>query len=181
MDNSSPSMLKPTLIGGAVFGLIGGIPFLDIINACCCALVIGSGFLAAYLYSGECKKRGLEFRAGGGAKVGFLAGIFYWIVNSIVQGIVSIFGGKPDFDEILDQMESGGAPPEFVDTMEQAFGVLDGPAGVVIMLGVGLVIALVFATIGGLIGGAVFKSEGQPPVAPGSSEPPPPPPIEPTA
>jgi hypothetical protein len=167
-------MLKPTLIGGAVFGLLGGLPLISAINVCCCALIMGAGFLAAYLYSGECKKTGAEFRAGGGAKLGFVAGIFYWIVNSIVQGVASIVGGQPDFDEILDQAESQGAPPEVLDKMEQIFDVLGGPMGVMVLLGVGLVLALVFSTIGGLIGAAVFKVEAPPASPSGSSAPPPP-------
>jgi len=179
MDNRAPSMLKPTLIGGAVFGLLGALPLISAINVCCCALILGCGFLAAYLYSGECKKLGAEFRAGGGAKVGFVAGIFYWIVNSIVQGIASIAGGQPDFDEILDQAEAQGAPPEFLDTMERALEVLDSPTGVVIMVAVGLVLALIFSTLGGLIGGAVFKVAAPPPASPGVGVPPPPPPVEP--
>ena len=60
-----PSMLKPTLIGGGVAGLLGGLPLIGAINACCCALIIGGGFLAAFLYSKECQGVGAEFRAGG--------------------------------------------------------------------------------------------------------------------
>lgn len=174
MDNSSPSMLKATLIGGAVFGLIGAIPCISAINLFCCALVIAGGFLAAYLYSGECKRYGAEFRAGNGAKIGLVAGIFYWIVNSIVQGLLRIVMGEPDLEEVLDQLESADVPPEILDMAEQAIEVMGGASGVIIGLGVSLILALVFSTIGGLIGGAVFKVAAPPSAPPTSSEPPPP-------
>jgi hypothetical protein len=157
-----PSILKPTLIGGAVFGLLGGLPIISALNVCCCALVMGGGFLAAYLHSNDCKSLGAEFRAGGGAKVGLVAGVFYWLVSSIIQGLAKLVLPGPDFDEILDQAESSGAPPELLDAMEQVFEVLGGAGGVVLMLGASLVLALVFSTIGGLIGGAVFKVAAAP-------------------
>lgn len=176
MDNSPPSMLKATLIGGAVFGLIGAIPCINLINVFCCALVIAGGFLAAYLYSGECKRHGVEFRAGGGAKVGLVAGIFYWIVNSIVGGLLRIVTGAPDPDEILDQLESADLPPEALDMAEQAIELMSGATGVIISVAVMLFFSLVFSTIGGLIGGGVFKVEAPPPAPPTASAPPPPPP-----
>jgi hypothetical protein len=169
-----PSILKPTLIGGAVFGVLGGLPFISALNMCCCLLVMGGGFLAAYLYSKDCKSMGAEFRAGGGAKVGVVAGVFYWLVSSIVQGLSKLVFPGPDFDQILDQMESSGAPPEVVETMEPIFETLGGAGGIVIMLGAGLVLALAFSTIGGLIGGAVFKVEAPPAAPPDAGAPPPP-------
>jgi len=167
-------MLKATLIGGAVFGLIGAIPCISAINLFCCALVIAGGFLAAYLFAGECKRYGTEFRAGGGAKVGLVAGIFYWIVNSIVQGLLRIVVGEPDLEEVLDQLESADVPPEVLDLAEQAIELMGGAMGVVIGLSVSLILSLVFSTIGGLIGGAVFKVAAPPQAPPTSSEPPPP-------
>jgi hypothetical protein len=179
MDNSPPSILKSSLIGGAAFGLAGALPFIGALNCACCSLVMGGGFLAAYLYSNECKSLGVAFRAGGGAKLGVVAGIFYWLVSSITQGVIKIVFAGPSMEEIgeqvLDQMESGDAPPEAIDFVVQLFDTLSGPGGLAIVLAVSLVIALVFSTIGGLIGGAVFKVEPQPPATPDASAPPPPP------
>ena len=174
-----PSLLKPTLIGGAVFGLLGALPCVGALNLFCCCLVMGGGFLAAYLHSSDCKKLGLEFRAGEGAKLGLVAGIFYWLVSSVISGLMQIIF-PTDFDEILEQMEQGGMPPEALDAVEQALDVLGGPMGVVIMLCVTLVMGLIFSTIGGLIGGAVFKVAAAPPSPPSSGAvPPPPPPVTP--
>ena len=66
MDNRAPSMLKATLIGGLTAGVVSGLPFVSALNACCCALVIGGGFLAAFIYSRDCQRAGVAFRPGSG-------------------------------------------------------------------------------------------------------------------
>jgi len=171
-----PSMLKPTLIGGAVFGFLGAVPFVGAINCACCALIIGAGFLAAYIYSVDCKKVGLEFGAVAGAKIGAVAGLIYTIVNAIVSGIFTILwraiAGGQDWEQILDQLESADAPPEMIDMAEQGIEIMSGPMGPVIGFFVVLVLALIFSTIGGVIGGAVFKVQAAPPAPPTSSAPP---------
>jgi uncharacterized protein involved in cysteine biosynthesis len=149
-------MLKSTLIGGALFGFIGAIPLLNMINCACCALVVAGGFLASYLYSRECRGQGVEFRAGGGALVGLVAGLFYAIMNSIIGGIVSKLM-PTDVDQLVEMLEQFDVPPESIDI---AVKMLEGSGtfmGMLIGFFVVLLIAAVFSTIGGLIGGAVFK------------------------
>jgi hypothetical protein len=163
MDNSSPSMLKATLISGSVFGLLGGIPY---VNCACCAWMMGAGVLAAYLYSNTCKAAGVEFRPGNGAVVGLVSGLFYAIASTIVNSLAQTVSEPPDIDEIVEQMESGGAPPEFVDMMISFLDLMMGPMGILIGFFIALLLAAVLSTIGGLIGGSVFKVEAQPPASP---------------
>ena len=49
MTDSSPSMLKSTLIGGLSLGILAAMPVIGVLNCACCALVIAGGFLAAFL------------------------------------------------------------------------------------------------------------------------------------
>ena len=53
--HNAPSVWKPAAIGGLAFGVLGGMPVVQYLNCLCCVLVIGAGFLAAYLYSRECQ------------------------------------------------------------------------------------------------------------------------------
>ncbi len=180
MDRQAPSMLKSTLIGGATAGFVAGLPVLGALNACCCALVVAAGFFASFLYSNECKRAGAEFRPGTGAVVGLIAGLFYALSATIVGGIVfMIRGGGASIEESIEQAESMGAelPPEaepFIDFMTNA-----SPALLMVLFFIiWLLIAAIFSTIGGLIGGSVFKVEPAPPASPGAgtAAPPPPPP-----
>jgi hypothetical protein len=166
MDNSSPSMLKATLIGGATAGFVGAIPFVNWLNCACCALVVAGGFFAAYLYSNECKSQGSEFTSGSGAIVGLVAGMFYALTNVIVGGIISSLMGQ-SVEKFIDQIEAQGQelPPEAEPVIDF---LLNTSSFVLIVMWffVILLIAAIFSTIGGLIGGAVFKVQAPPPAPP---------------
>jgi len=185
MQGQTPSMFKPALISGVAFGVAGAIPLVNLINCACCALIIGCGFLAAYLQSQQCKSAGVIFNAGAGALVGLVSGLVYGVVNSIISSILQMALGLGDWKAMLEQMEQFGSMDPQV--MEQITQFMDSTGPVVIML-IGLFFSLlfgaIFATIGGLIGGSVFKVAG--PQAPAGTEPPPatgdapPPPVAPT-
>ena len=169
-----PSIVKAALIGGATFGLLGSLPIIGALNCFCCALVLGGGFVAAYLHANDCKKLGLAFGAREGATVGLVAGVFYAIVNAIITGLFAIVVGRPDPEKMLEAMERYGVPPEMLDSMEQALELMTSPVGVLIQFAVVLFAGLVFSTVGGLIGGSVFKSEAAPPASPSGNAPTPP-------
>ena len=180
MDNRAPSMLKSTLIGGALFGFLGGLPLVGALNCLCCSLVVAGGFLAAYLYSKECRDSGFGFRPGNGAVVGLVAGLFYSIVSSIVSAIARLITGTDTqqvVDQVVEGMEQSGAPPETIDTVVRVVELLTGSTGFIFLFFILLIVAAVFSTIGGLIGGAAFKV-APPPPAPPAQQPTPPPPSD---
>ena len=175
MDNRAPSMLKSTLIGGALFsGFVSGLPVVGALNCACCALVVGGGFLAAYLYSKECSGAGVAFKPGNGALIGLVAGLFYAIVASIVSGIVRLIM-PTDPDQIIDMLEQAGVPSESIDIAAKWIESSTGIMGLIFGFFIALLLAAIFSTIGGLIGGAAFKVEPPPPVPPAQQPTPPPP------
>jgi len=167
--DQKPSMLKPTLIGGAVFGALSGIPIVGALNCLCCALVVGSGFLAAFLYSKECAGMGVGFRAGNGAVVGLVAGLFHAVFFAVVSGLFGLLQSRADqvaqIEELLGRMEEQGADPQALEFAENIAEMFLGAMGIVFLFLFMLLLGAVFATIGGLIGGAVFKIEPSPPAA----------------
>lgn len=167
MDSRAPSMLKATLIGGAVFGVIAGLPYIGAINCACCALVVAGGFLAAFLYSKECSGAGVEFKPGNGALVGLVAGLFYALAASVVGGMINLV--KPtDPEQIVEMIEQMGLPPENIDAAIKIAEMFSGVTGIVFLFLFWLLAAAFFSTIGGLIGGAVFKVA--PPPAPPAAQ-----------
>jgi hypothetical protein len=178
MDNA-PSMLKSAAIGGSVLGLAAGLPLVGMINCACCALVIGAGFLAAFLYSRECNAAGAEFRPGNGAVVGLVAAPFYAAVSTLLKAIFSPFSPE-QFDEAIAQLEDSGLDPEAIDMAARIMENFSGGLGILFGLFLTLIIAAVFSTVGGLIGGAVFRVEPSPPPS-GMTPPPSPPPAPPVA
>lgn len=184
MNDQAPEMLKPTLIAGLVFGVAANIPVVNILNVCtCCGFIWGCGFVASYLYSRRCKEVGAEFRAGAGALVGLIAGAFYAVISSVVGGLLQLILPQPAMEEIIEQMESmGGMPPEMMDMIYEVGAFMEETGTfmlLVIVFFMTVLISAVFSTLGGLIGGAIFKVEAQPPASPGAAGGPTPPPSNP--
>jgi hypothetical protein len=164
MQNNQPPILMPTLIAGAGGGVIASIPFIGGILLCaCCAPMIGAGFVAAYLYSRSCKEAGVEFRAGRGAMIGLVSGMFYAITSSLGSVVVRMIMPQADMNDVMRQLEDNpDMPPEALEMAQNVIEFMQGDNLVFLFL-VGLVfsaiLASIFATIGGAIGGAVFKVE----------------------
>ncbi len=183
MDERSPDLLRPTLTAGVLFGAVGAIPFLNLINCACCILVVGCGFVAARLYGGQCRRDGVAFQPGTGAMVGLIAGAFYAMTETLLETAIQLTIGNPAARAMLSVLDSlPGLTSENRDSLEQMMRQsADATPSVgtfVVSFFVMVLIAAVFSTIGGLIGGTVFRYSPPPPTAPGVPDeyvPPPPP------
>ena len=180
MQAQAPSMIRPALISGVAFGIAGAIPFVNMLNCACCALIIGCGFVAAYLQAQQCKTVGVAFQPNHGAQVGLLSGLIYGVVTTVVSSLFNLAFGLGDWQDIVQQMdEIGTLDPEVMDQIAR-FMESTGPSVMVLFgLFISLLFGAIFATIGGLIGGSVFKIEAsdEPPFM--GSDAPPPPPVQP--
>lgn len=177
--NQAPSMLKPALISGVAFGIAGSIPIINWINCACCALIIGAGVFAAFLYSKECRTAGVAFGPGNGATVGLIAGLIYGVVSGFVGGAINAAFGMGDWRQAIEQIQASGAEIDPA-TLEQISNFMESSGGAMMFL-IGLFFALlfgaIFGVIGGLIGGSVFKVEPPQPGTYTQTPPPPPAPV----
>ncbi len=174
MSNGSPDKLKPALIGGVAAGLASSIPPISCLNCLCCALYIGGGFLAAYLYLKEAPPTA-EAPLGDGAIVGALAGVVTAVIGGAVGIVIALaFGFGPE--QMVEMIEGFGAelPPEARDAMLQSGGATIG-AQLLNALIAG-VFAVIFSTLGGVLGAALRHKKAAPPAPP--TAPPPPPTFE---
>jgi len=133
------------------------------LNCLCCSLIVGAGFLAAFLYSRSCAAAGVAFRAGTGAMVGLLAGLVYALSASLFGAIASFALGMGDIDQIVEQMRQ--VPSMDPELLERITEIVDNAGMALILLAalvVNLLFGAIFATVGGLIGGALFKKEARP-------------------
>lgn len=138
--------LKPALLGGLVVGLLSAIPF---INYCCCIWGIGGGVLAAYLYV---KSSPTPVSTGDGAMVGGLAGVVGGIIYLVIGLPIAILFGMAAMTE---QLTRSGVELPF--------------SGVLLMIVAGIVGAIflvVLATLGGIIGVAIFEKRKGNDIAP---------------
>lgn len=176
MQPQQPSMLKPALIAGGAFGVAGAIPFVNLINCACCALIIGCGLVAALLQSNQCRTANIAFGAGPGAQVGLLSGLVYGVVSGVLSALLNLTLGVGEWQTTLQQMEElGSVDPEVVDQMSR-FMESTGPVVIVLFaIFISLLLGAIFATVGGLIGGSLFKVSPPSADAPGTSGVSPPP------
>jgi hypothetical protein len=175
-------MFMPALIAGGALGFASGLP---LVYCGCCVLAAGAGFLAALLYSKKCKQAGTSFAAGNGAGLGLLSGVIFGVVGGSVFSVFAVALGQLDPDMIAEQAaESPMADPEAIEQVTQLME-STGPALIVLVfLFVWVLLGAIFATLGGLIGGSVFKVEAAGDAwAVGDQPPPqdqaPPPPVQP--
>jgi hypothetical protein len=168
-----PNKIQPALMGGLVIGLLWSIPFLSLANMCCCLGVMVGGALAAWMLI----KRSpvLPISYGDGAVVGLLAGVVgagvHLVLGVPIQlafngaglGMIrSLFSqmGNPEAQRMIEEAIRNSQNQPLTDRL---FGALF--AWLIVS-----VISIGFASIGGLIGVALFeKRKGQ--------YPPPPPPL----
>ena len=176
--DKNPSMIKATVIGGASAAVLSAIPIVNCLNVACCSLLIGGGMLAAFVYSRDVAAVGGSFAVGNGAAVGLVTGGFYAVgtaVTSAMTRLVIDISPAEQFELIREQMErSGNLPPEALDTLDQVSGFLaESGGGLLFIIGFGfsLLLGAVFCTVGGLIGGAVFKKDPPAPAVPESGPP----------
>jgi hypothetical protein len=141
--------LKPALLGGLIVGVLSAIP---IINYCCCIWSIGGGALAAYLYI---KSSPVPVTMGDGAMVGGLAGVCGGIIYLILGLPIALVFGMASMTENLHR--SGVELP------------VSGFLLIIVASIIGAIILALLATLGGVIGVAIFekrKGDGLPPPPP---------------
>ncbi len=191
MDTKAPSMLLPAVIAGGALGFVSGLP---ISNCACCLWAAGAGLLAAFLYSKKCTADGAEFNTGKGGVLGLLTGAVFGVVGSVVNSIFSLLTGGLDIESMREAIDANPmiTDPEAADQALQVFESVGPMFFILIFALIWIVLGVLFAALGGLIGGTAFKvaavppdtgggwSSSPPPMTPGGNEPPPPPPAAPT-
>jgi hypothetical protein len=189
MNHKAPSMMMPALIGGGSLGFISGLP---IANCACCLWAAGAGFLAAYLYSKSCSAAGSPFDGGKGGVLGLFTGAVFGVVGSIVNSVISLATGGLDTEAMREAIESNPmiTDPQAAEEAVQIFESVGPMLFILVFALVWIVLGVLFAGLGGLIGGSVFKvtppSSGtggtwssDPAPVPPVTDPPPPPPVGP--
>ena len=138
--------LKPALLGGLIVGVLSAIP---LVQYCCCIWSIGGGALAAFLYI---KGSSVPVKTGDGAVVGGMAGVVGGILYLIIGLPFAIFFGMAAMEQ---QLSNSGVHLPF--------------SGMILMIVtsiIGAILLALLATLGGVIGVAIFekrKDGGAPP------------------
>lgn len=156
--------VKPAVIAGVVFGLLSAIPFINLVNACCCLWAILGGMMASYLYV---KNSPTPASAGDGAVVGAIAGVIGGAIQVILGVPLAIVSGAAMRNVLYGMMEN--MPRDQVEMLRAQMEAGSSVAGAIVNGLIAAVFLFVFAIIGGLIGIPLFEKRK------GGPTPPPPP------
>lgn len=163
------SKLKPALISGVGLGVLSGFPLIECL---CCIWVIGGGVLAVYLYQRELSA---AIQYGDGAILGLMTGAIGGVVASVISGIFGMIFGQSIAEFTREVFESQGDVPPWVEDM-----LASGASFTLIEMLFSVIIFAIFATVGAVIGVAIFQKKAGPPpaqpMAPGAAPAAPPPP-----
>ena len=141
--------LKSAAIGGLITAIFSVIPF---ISTCCCLWATLGGGVAAFFYV---KWSSTPVSTGDGAIIGALSGLVGGLIYLIIALPMTLLFGAAQIEDALRQ--TGVQAP--------LSGIALGIVGTLVVA----VILVLFSTIGGLIGVAIFEKRK------GGNEPPPPP------
>jgi len=150
MSDQRPGMFVPALIGGALAGVLSGIP---IVNCLCCLWIIGGAILASYLL---CKDSSVSLSAGDGAIVGALAGIIAAVVDTIISIPFEALNSR-FFQRIVETLrEYAEDMPYDWETWIDKSNI--GTTTTMMFLGLlfSVVVFTIFGVLGGIIGISIF-------------------------
>ena len=182
MYQEKPSMLQPALIGGVFLGVTSSLPIIEWFNCACCIMVIGGGVLASFIFLRDYPDGIPRMSYGDGALLGLLTGLIGGFVWTVVEVPLAYFQSQlgmamDDLAEVQELLNDPSIPP-FIQELVASIMTSGSFSVGILLLGFfsHLVIAAIFASIGGVIGVALFQPKT--PVAlqtPGAPTMPPPP------
>ena len=162
MVKGKKPFLSSAIWPGIVLGLLSTIPYVNYGNCLCCLWIVGGGFLAALIF----KQEWGSITPGEGAIVGLVAGLIGAAVQAVGAGILGYFFRDMYLSSLLEIYSAFEIDMAMQEMM--ANFIFNPVLLMTITLVSSLIANSIFATVGGLIGGAVFKEKQSPapPAAP---------------
>jgi hypothetical protein len=137
-------------------GVLSALPIISVGNLCCCLWVISGGVVAAYVLQ---QNEPVPITAGEGAITGLMAGVFGSFVYLALSIPITLLVAPMQRAVLERLIDSGSLPPEFRDAMTSYVG---GVVGIAVSFFTTLIAGVVFATLGGVLGAAIFRKPPQP-------------------
>ncbi len=147
--SNGPSKFVPALWGGILIVVISTVPVVNAVNMMCCSGVMLGGLLAVLLY----KKNGGGITASVGVQLGLYSGLVATVLSAIV-----IYIALPYIPEMLKQFEGLIDQPDIDNLLDEIGPHVLTSGFLLITIGTSLVINVLFATIGGLVGASFWSS-----------------------
>jgi hypothetical protein len=170
-----PNKLRSALLGGALIGVISGVPGLNLLNCCCCAGIMLGGFFAVYAYRGEFTDEMPPMESSDALILGIIAGIIGAVGASLVTGIFNLVFGPLEekllrgfWDKLVQRLEEqgnipGGSVEDLRSQLDRSMAEARSFGGMLRGLVFALILYPIFGMLGALIGYGFLRKK---PVAP---------------
>lgn len=158
-EHESPDNFNSILIGSGVIFVIGIVPFVNLINACCLGMLLGGG-VAVWHYANQYN---LSLTSGEGFKLGALAGLLGGLAGLVVgYMLLALFNYQPGAEEIKNLvLNLADSDPAVRAQMEESFREQSENALSIGNIAIGtattVIIYPLFAGLGGIIAASIFK------------------------
>jgi hypothetical protein len=158
-----PDRLMPALYGGLIIAGISAIPGLNLINVCCCAGILLGGFLAVFFYKQELTPDMDPLTSNDCVRLGALTGVIAAVAGTAVSVLVMLVFGNIAIEMMMKIVHRMNVelPANVEQMIDQGMAERLSFFGMVFSLFLNLIIDVLFATLGGLIGWSVFKPKPQ--------------------
>ena len=140
---NSKNLLTASLVGGLVSTILSNVPIINLVNCLLCAGFWAGPLLAVWMYKRQGGALSLAQGIGIGALAGVWAGLFGFLLSFV--GLAGAGALMQSYAKFLPP-DAGVQEP------------LVGPASILFNL-IGVGVNIMFGAIGGLIGGAMFRSK----------------------
>jgi hypothetical protein len=163
-----PSVLKAGALAGLAAAAVFVLPIIQLLNCACCAPLVGTGVLGAWLFARQPigPDANPAFTAGDGALAGAVTGLFGGVMATIISFVAGTSSDLKDRDELRRQILESLPDDADAATREQVLRMADGMADFFSSTGGSFLAVLLFmlvlftatCTVGGLLGSAFFRN-----------------------
>lgn len=137
-----------------VSALTGQLPLLRVLAP---VWLVATGFLAVFLYR---RRTGQRLSALSGAHLGWICGIFGFVIVTIILTIFAVALSEPTFVSAMqEQLRDHGTPESDVAQVKQVIEALRTPAGIASALLTSFVLFTLLPAFGGLLGAKLLDRD----------------------
>ncbi len=152
----NPQALRSALLASLVAAVLSNLPLVGVL---CFIWYPGAGFLSVYNYR---RRTGLTPTTSGGAKLGWITGVFTFVISLAMLAVVFLVPQKDGSVIEIIRRQIGDYPAQ-EELKRQMLELLDSPEAIAILMLIYLVMFFMlvagFTTIGGALGAKVLEED----------------------